>query len=190
MRKETGPSKKQIIVEYFRAKGYQKAGVEEMREIGRELQRRLGIRNRTAFSYIARVLAEAGVPVWDAGGRVAIDEPYASRLKDALHFHDLPDAADSLRNLDAAYRDYLAAGDRTGMSLVRAIVLKGKQRAAQIASNPKVREAKRREKGEIVNWFTVWLQTPDIFFDWLDIRKRSEEFQEMFGGGSGGRESG
>jgi hypothetical protein len=110
-----------------------------------------------------------------------MDEPYASRLKDALRFRDLTSAEDSLRNLDAAYRDYLAVGDRTGVNLVRAVVLKGKQRAAQMTANPRVREAKRREKREIAHWFTVWLQSPDIFFDWLDMRKQSEEYQRVFG---------
>jgi hypothetical protein len=26
----------------------------------------------------------------------------------------------------------------------------------------------------------VWLETPDIFFDWLDLRMRSEEFLRLF----------
>lgn len=107
-------------------------------------------------------------------------EPYASRLKGALRFHDLASAEDSLGKLDAAYREYRAAGDRAGANEVRAILLKGKQRALGLASNPRVREEKRFEKREIVQWFTVWLQTPDIFFDWLALRQQSEEFKNVF----------
>ncbi len=33
---------------------------------------------------------------------------------------------------------------------------------------------------EIAEWFTVWLQTPEIFDDWLELRRRSANFREQF----------
>ncbi|MGH9407779.1 MAG: hypothetical protein ACRD3D_18305 [Terriglobia bacterium] len=118
-----------------------------------------------------------------------MDEPYASRLKDLLRFRDLASAEASIYNLDAACRAYRDTGDREGINQVRALALKGKQRAAQMAANPRVNEAKRREKREIAAWFTVWLQTPEIFPDWLELRKKSEEFEKEFGPCSGDRSS-
>jgi hypothetical protein len=109
-----------------------------------------------------------------------LEEPYASRLKNALQFHDLESAEASLRNLDAAWQGYREASDRTGVSIIRALVLKGKRRALGLASNPRVSPVKRRQKQEIARWFTVWLQTPDLFFDWLEVRKRSEEYNRLF----------
>jgi hypothetical protein len=49
-----------------------------------------------------------------------------------------------------------------------------------IARNPKVEPPKRAEKEEIANWFRIWLETPDVFFDWLDVRKQSPEFKIKF----------
>jgi hypothetical protein len=40
---------------------------------------------------------------------------------------------------------------------------------------------KRAEKAEIATWFRIWLETPDLFFDWLELRKASEEFRGLFG---------
>lgn len=108
-----------------------------------------------------------------------MDDPYA-RLDHALRFRDFASAEASLRNLDAAYRGYLAAGDRTGIRIVRSLALKGKSRARQVAANPRVAEAKRREKLEISEWFRVWLDSSDIFFEWLELRKRSDEFRDTF----------
>ncbi|MGH9342314.1 MAG: hypothetical protein ACRD19_00905 [Terriglobia bacterium] len=119
-----------------------------------------------------------------AGMKTALEEPYASRLKDLLHFHDLATAEASLLNLDAAYREYLAAHDRAGVPAVRSIVLEGKQLAGRLAGSPRVRESKRREKREIAAWFRVWLETPDLFFEWLELRKQSQEYQELFGSSS------
>jgi hypothetical protein len=39
---------------------------------------------------------------------------------------------------------------------------------------------KRAEKEEIMQWFKVWLDTPDLFFDWLEARKASPDFQRRF----------
>ena len=57
-----------------------------------------------------------------------------------------------------------------------------KQAAEMIARNPKVDPHKRAEKAEILQWFTIWLETPDAFFDWLEVRKRAPEFVEKFAG--------
>ncbi len=174
-----------MILACFHAKGYQEAGIEEMRAIHAALQRRLPSRGNTSFSYIATVLEEAGVKVHYAGAFASIEEPYASQLKGVLHFHDFAAAEASLRNLDAAYREYVAAHDHKGIGCVRKILLKGKQRAERLAASRRVSEQKRREKREIAGWFRVWLENPDIFFDWLALRKQTEEFQGMFGNGSG-----
>ena len=56
----------------------------------------------------------------------------------------------------------------------------GKRRAEMIARNPKVEKPKREEKEEIASWFRIWLEMPDVFFDWLDVRKQSAEFRAKF----------
>ena len=68
--------------------------------------------------------------------------------------------------------------------MVVALVKKGKLRARSLAANPRVQAQKRREKQEIASWFQVWLETPDLFADWLALRKSSDEFLELFGIGS------
>jgi hypothetical protein len=49
-----------------------------------------------------------------------------------------------------------------------------------ISRNSKVEAQKRTEKEEIAGWFRIWLETPDAFFDWLDVRKQSPEFRAKF----------
>jgi hypothetical protein len=49
-----------------------------------------------------------------------------------------------------------------------------------IARNRKVQPEKRAAKEEIGRWFTIWLETPDTFFDWLEVRKQTPEFQKQF----------
>jgi len=175
-------SKKQFILDYREAHGLAEAGVRELRLIQQELRQRLAA--QPSLSYIAGVLRQAGAQInyEDRYTGPAIPPAYAGRLQGVLHFRDLATAEDALRKLDGAYRDYELAGDRSGMQLVRKLVLHGKKRAGSLAGNARVNEAKRREKGEIANWFRVWLESRSLFFEWLEIRKQTEEFERMLPG--------
>ena len=149
-----------------------------------ELRRHFGPGGRTSLGYIASVLRAAGYEVRyeDRYSDLVMPEPYASRLKGVLEFHDLASAEQSLLRLDAIYREYSSAADRLGTAMVRGLVKKGKLRARSLAANPRVQASKRQEKQEIARWFQVWLETPDLFADWLELRKSSDEFRQVFGG--------
>lgn len=176
-------NKRQIILDYAQSRGLERAGPREIRAIEHELRRQFGADRATPPSYIANVLREGGTRVEfdDRFTDPFMEEPYADRLKGLLEFKDLESAEASLAKLDAVYREYRAVSDRVGTSLVRTLAVKGKQRAASLATNPRVGPEKRREKSEIARWFQVWLEVSDLFFDWLELRKQSEEFQEIFG---------
>jgi hypothetical protein len=174
-------TKKQIILDYCRARALERIGREEIRALEHELRVRLGA--KTSPSYIAGILRAAGkiVEYEDRFTGPPIEEPYASRLRDLLEFHDLASAEASLRKLDALYREYREASDGAGARWVRALLLKGKLRVSSLAANPRVNPQKRAEKAEIATWFRIWLETPDLFFDWLDLRKASEDFRRLHG---------
>jgi hypothetical protein len=175
-------TKKQLILDCFRTHGWERVGREETAAVEAELRRTLGPAGKTSFSYIANVLRQAGARV-DYEDRYVdplMEEPYAVRLKGVLQFGHLAAAESSLRQLDAIYREYLQAADQVGTRLVRSLVVKGKQRAGSLAASPRVSPERRQQKQEIATWFRVWLETPDLFFDWLDLRKESEEFRRLF----------
>ena len=180
--------KKDLILEYRAAHQLARAGPQEIRAIEAELRRQLGPESKTSPSYIAGVLRAAGLRIELPPGYdnryldPEIEEPYAARLSGVLQFRDLASAEAAIRNLDAAYHEYRSASDRRGNGLVRSLMIKGKQRADSLARNPRVSAEKRQEKQEIASWFRVWLEAPDLFFDWLELRKQSDEFQQMFPG--------
>jgi len=181
-----GRSKKALILDYREMHRLERAAMADIQTIQTELRGRLGEAGRTSVSYIANVLREAGTSIDIPPGprnpylEPSIEEPYATRLKGLLQFSDLNSAEKSLRNLDAAYREYSAAADGVGVEIVRTLALRGKVRAQNLSANPRVRPEKRQEKQEIAAWFRVWLQSPDLFADWLELRKNSEEFQRAF----------
>ena len=175
------PSKKRILLDIFESRRNLPVEPGDLYAARDELRRQLGRADRTSLSYLASILRRAGYEVryQDRYSDPIMPEPYATRLKGTLQFHDLPSTEQSLARLDAIYREYRGAGDHLGVKLVREWVKRGKLRARSLAANPRVQDAKRREKQEIARWFQVWLETPDLFQDWLELRKLSEEFRNL-----------
>ncbi len=175
-------SKKELILEYASNQPDQKLGKAEIRKIQAHLRKHLGASGKTSDAYIAQVLVEAGGVINYSSPFVSpsVPEPYSSRLAGALRFNNLSEAEKSLGRLHALYTEYLFAQDRTGTSLIRNLMAKGRQRALSMAGNPRVTPRNRQEKGEVARWFGIWLDTPDLFFDWLEMRKSSEDFQGRF----------
>ena len=177
-------SKKRILLNFCRAHDRKRIEVADLHAARNELRRQLGPGDRTSLGYIASILREAGYEVQyeDRYSDPVMPEPYASRLKGVLEFHDFTSAEESLEKLDGIFREFSHAGDPLGVRFVRALVKKGKLRARSLAANPRVQASKRLEKREIASWFQVWLETPDLFPDWLALRKSSDEFRGLFGG--------
>jgi hypothetical protein len=178
---------KQLILECSQEHGFERIGAPEIRQIQAAVHRELGNGHRVSPSYIANVLRHAGqrVEVNDPYVDPWMDEPYASRLAGLLHFGSLEEAETSLHKLDCVFQEYRSAADRMGTGLIRALITKGKLRAESLAANPRVNPQKRREKEEIAHWFKVWLDVSDLCFDWIEMRKQTEEFQQLFDGHNG-----
>ena len=108
------------------------------------------------------------------------EEQYEEEFEDLLHFKTLEDAEVSIMRLDELMRKFQAHGEHAAVERVLGIARLGKRRAEMISRNHKVEPHKREEKVEIANWFRIWLETPDAFFDWLDVRKQSPDFRARF----------
>lgn len=111
---------------------------------------------------------------------LSIEEKYARYFEGVLKFDTLVAAEETITTLDRLYRQFVSEKDPQGAAYCKQIARLGKQRAYAISKNARVSMEKRSEKEEIAQWFTVWLQTPDLFFDWLHLRKQSEEFIRKF----------
>ncbi len=75
---------------------------------------------------------------------------------------------------------FQAEGEARRRERVREVARLGRRRAEMISRNHKVEAEKRAEKEEVAHWFAIWLETPGAFFDWLEVRKQSPEFQRQF----------
>lgn len=172
-------TKKALILETAREINAQKWTPAEIDQLRRRLIAEHGEAGKTATDYIADVLKDAGHKVLLSLQEEA-EEQYEEEFEDLLHFKTLGDAEVSIMRLDELMRKFRAHSEKAAVERVLEVARLGKRRAEMIAHNHKVEPQKRAEKVEIASWFRIWLETPDTFFDWLDLRKQSPEFQEKF----------
>lgn len=172
-------NKKALILETAREINAQKWTPAEIEQLRLRLLAEHGEAGKTGTEYIADVLKDAGHKVLLSMQEEA-EEQYEEEFEDLLHFKTLGDAEVSIMRLDELLRKFRAQGEKAAVERVLEVARLGKRRAEMIARNHKVEPQKRSEKVEIATWFRIWLETPDSFFDWLDLRKRSPEFQQRF----------
>lgn len=176
---EASTTKKSLILETARRIGVQKWTPAEIEQLRRRLIAEHGESGKTSAEYVAEVLESAGWKLLLSQQEDAEDQ-YEEEFEDLLHFKTLEDAEVSVMRLDELMRKFREQGERAAVERVLSVARLGKRRAEMIARNPKVEAPKRAEKEEIASWFRIWLETPDAFFDWLDVRKQSAEFQRKF----------
>ena len=173
------PTKKALILEVAQELAKPRYTPAEIEQIRRKLIVHLGEKGKTSADYIVSVLEEAGMRVvWST--RSDTEGRYEEEFSDLLHFSTLDEAEMCLVRLDELLRKFVLEADRSAAERVREVARLGRRRAEMISRNHKVDANKRAEKEEIAHWFGIWLETPDAFFDWLEVRKQSPDFQKRF----------
>jgi hypothetical protein len=173
-------TKKEMILEAARELGIERWTTAEIDQLRRKMIADHGEAAKSSNDYIAEVLKSMGWKV-QLSEREEAEERFEEEFEDILHFRTLQDAEVSLTRLDELLRRFRAHGERAAVERVLEIARLGKRRAEMISHNRKVEAQKREEKREIAEWFRIWLETPDAFFQWLEVRKSSSNFREKFG---------
>jgi hypothetical protein len=173
-------TKKKAILEAAKEMGVERFTAAEIEQIRRKLVVHFGPSGKTSPEYISDVLEASWMRVGLATG-ADTESVYEEEFQDLLHFSTLEEAEMCLVRLDEMMRKFQAEHQRAEVERVLEIARLGRRRAEMIARNQRVDPRKRVEKQEIVQWFRIWLETPDAFFDWLDVRKRSPDFLQHFG---------
>jgi hypothetical protein len=134
---------------------------------------------------IARLLADEGAElrhseIMELYVERASDRPYGAALRNILKLDDLQSTLGTVRALETLRKKYLASADKEGLRKLRETAISGKDRALETAGRKNVDPETRYLNSEIANWLTIWLQTPDVFEDWVKLRQKSTEFVDLF----------
>jgi hypothetical protein len=140
---------------------------------------------------MARMLADEGAELkhpeiieTDAAWRQARIETNARELErwSSGQVMTLRTAETFIDELEQLRKEYELNQDRQALSQLRTAASESRRLAESIARNHSAEQTVRVEQAEIAEWLKVWLQTPAISKDWLELRRRSDGFRGRFGG--------
>jgi hypothetical protein len=177
-------TKRDLTIEVWEALDCESVGARELKEIQTVVRQEFGDGGVDSPASIARTLADEGAVLrhpevlsldteWRESELSALISP------DELNLSDLAEASASIKKLDTLRRRLEAKSEQVQLSRLREMTLKLKQDALAVARSKTVERQKRLEAREVAHWLTVWLQSPDVFDDWLSLRQRSPEFIQL-----------
>jgi hypothetical protein len=188
--KAAKPTASDLIIQAWERLDCATIGEPELREIQKAILDHSGRDESPAA--IARVLADEGAELrhpevieFDARWREAKIESESADFKglEAL-LSGKPLRLSKAETLIAKLEQLRQRADKQAEKEVRRLAINGRQLAELLARDQKLDKLQRAEQAEIAEWLKVWVQTPALFGDWLELRRRSPEFQKKFGASS------
>ncbi len=179
-------TKTDLIFEVWEKLDCESVGAREIAAIEEVVREQFGASAVELPMKFARMLADEGADlrhaeILELDVQRRQESPYDAMFRNILKFSDFKQTLASLQQLENLRKKFVREKDREGLRIVRDTAIKGKRRAQMIAKNEKVAPEKRAEKQEIAEWFTIWLQSPEIFENWIALRQNSPDFIERFG---------
>ncbi|PWT89345.1 MAG: hypothetical protein C5B55_11545 [Blastocatellia bacterium] len=186
--RQIGPHDR-IIIEIWQRLDSETVGASELDSIQQELKETFGETVSMGPASIARALADHGAKLRHAEVLKADIQWRSRRFSELfgpgeLDFGSIENALESMRMLDELNTQFNSEGDETGVALLHELGLELKDVLLSVA-NSKLKLGKEQlVANEAVQWLTIWLQTPHLFEDWIQLRCSSAEFRQKFQGKS------
>src|SRR6266498_870008 len=178
-------TKHDLIIEVWEALDCESVGARELEQIQQELSEKFGEGASASPAAIARTVADEGAVLrhpevfeCDFKWREQIAE--AVDFQSELDFSRLSIAFESMVRVEEQRLKFHTEADSKGQAELRNIISTARKNAVLRARSKIIDEGQREEAKEISNWLGIWLQAPELFSDWLDLRRRSPEFQKKF----------
>lgn len=179
-------TKREQIVAHWRRLRRPVVGVAELKSIQEKLAKHYGANEGESPAAIARALADEGAELrhpevieFDAQWR---EQRIKSQMRefDSLEPLTFERAEELISRWEKLRRTSYQTTDRDSIQLTRDAAIDARNKAQLLARRKSLSEAQRAEQLEIAEWLGVWIKTPVLFADWLELRRRSDDFRRKF----------
>jgi hypothetical protein len=185
--------RREKVVDVWRSLGEPTVGEDELRQVQKALGREFASAAAVISpATIARILADEGAELrhpeiieFDARWREARIENEAKGLSSissltAARALSLKQAESLIKRLEKLRQRFDRMRNEQSSRQLQTLAIEGRQAAILRAKSSSLGEAGRLEQAEIAEWLRIWLQTPTLFEQWLELRKSSTDFQKKF----------
>ena len=179
-------NKTDLIIEVWERLDCESVGREELLAVETVVRDTYGQSAVDSPMVVARLLADEGAELRHAEimqlhvERVS-DRPHEAAIQDLFDLADLSTLHSSLRKAEDLRKTLLSRNDNIALRFLRNRAIEMKKVAASTANDPRRPEDLRGVQAEAAEWITLWLQSPELFENWVKLRRSSEEFKRTFG---------
>ncbi|MFN2577785.1 MAG: hypothetical protein ABR607_08880 [Pyrinomonadaceae bacterium] len=92
----------------------------------------------------------------------------------------LKQAESLIKKLERLRAGFERKPDNRLLTELRNLSIEARQKAIYNSKDTSLPTARRHEQAEIAAWLMVWLETPGLFQQWVELRKSSTAFKERF----------
>jgi len=175
-----------LIIEVWEYLDCESVGARELEQIQQALGERFGAGSLQSPASIARTVADEGAvlrhpEVFQCDVKWREENQQKWWFREGLDFSDLSAAFASVIKLEERRLQLQIVKDASSLKELRDMVVASRKDLLLKARSKIVNGGVREQLKEISQWLTVWLQSPELFSDWLDLRRRSPEFRQQFG---------
>ena len=183
-------SRREFIVSTWRALRSASVGVDELAEIQKAFAEAFDAMMSPAS--IARELAQAGAELRHPEIIEADARWRQSQVEDRMKTLgglsallqaeplSLTAAEQAMAELEHLRVRFTHEDNTPAVNDLRIVAIDARQSAVNRAREISLTPAVRDVQTEISEWLRVWLETPDLFTQWLELRKGSKSFREKF----------
>lgn len=174
-----------LIIEVWEALDCESVGAVELERIQEALLERFGEGALESPAAIARTVADEGAvlrlpEVFECDLKWRRKKMEKGNFQPGLDFSNLSQAFDSVVKLEEKRLKLQTDNETKSLKELRNIVMAARKDSLLRARSKIIDEVQKEQAKEISRWLTVWLQAPELFSDWLDLRRRSPEFRKKF----------
>ncbi len=175
-------NKTDLMIEVWEKLDCESVGVREIIAIENAVRDTFGERAVDSPMVIARLLADEGAELRHS----EIMQLYVSRTTEkqgeqsyvsVFDISDLDRTLSSLRKAEKIRQTLDSQNDRDAIGRLRRAAIEAKETAIKKASDERLSTGTRNIYDESARWLTIWLQSPELFENWVQLRLRSDEFQ-------------
>ncbi|HEV7796699.1 MAG TPA: hypothetical protein VGO73_00985 [Pyrinomonadaceae bacterium] len=178
-------TRRDLIIEVWETLDCESVGASELERIQEALREKFGAGALETPASIARTVADEGAvlrhpEVFECDLKWREKNLAQSIFKEAMDFSDLSSAFAVMVKLEEKRLQLKTKNEPEGLKNLRDIVVAARTESQLRARSRIIDEDQREQSKEISEWLRVWLQAPELFSDWLDLRRRSPEFRKKF----------
>ena len=179
-------NKTDLIIERWEEIDCESVGAKEIVAIETVVRDRFGHQAVDSPMVLARLLADEGAElrhseIMNLYVERASARPLEAALNNLFDLSDLDRLERSLRSAENLRRKLLKETDNDGLRLLRQDAIETKSKARNSVRDIKLSAEKRNEQQEAAEWITLWLQSPELFENWVKMRRASSGFRSAFG---------